>query len=256
MSVKLEDIRTEIYSEKLPENWWDGRFNTMSVGVTEKAFIESVSREPFRRKLVAGLGLSDVQGRFEFSELCLSSFQTIQDGEFVSHPFFQIETVSASAKRRLADSRMDILKLYFDARGYGVRIDGNEVTYFSPLMLRPFQGQTGYCVGGLKRVMAAGRAGEILDVRVSLVSTEKLLEKTDWRCLLRFAKPYDDYLAAAGVEEVECRHFRHSVCGYYAVPLYIGSRCVGARLPLKTQNDEFGPGLKYVSYETYLKYFF
>ncbi len=256
MSVKLEDIQSEVYNEKLPENWWDGRFNVMSVGVTEKAFIEAVSRDPFRRKLVAVLGMPDAGGRFVFSGLCLSSFQVIQNGEFISHPFFRIEAAGDLIQKHLAGSRMDILKLYFDARGYGVRTDGNEITYFSPLMLRPFQGQTGYCIGGLKKITTIGRVGEILDVRVSLVSTEKLLEKTDWRCLLRFAKPYDDYLAAAGVEKVESRHFRYSVCGAYAVPLYIGSRCIGVHLPLKTQNDKFSLGLKYVSYETYLKYFF
>lgn len=148
---------------------------------------------------------------------------------------------------------MDILKLYFDVRGYGVRIDGDEITYFSPLMLRPFRGQTGYCIGGLKKVTTVGHAGDILDTRVSLVSSEELLERADWRCMLRFAKPYSDYFAAAGVEKIERRPFCHSVCKFDAIPLYIGNRCVGVRLPI---GDRLGPGLKYVSYETYLKYFF
>lgn len=89
MSVQLENIRAEIYNEVLPENWWDGRFNTMSVGVTQVACIESVSKEPFCRKIIVGLGLSCDKRTFK-PVLGLSSFQVIRDGEFVSHPFFRL----------------------------------------------------------------------------------------------------------------------------------------------------------------------
>lgn len=235
--VHIESLNLQIYREKLPENWWDGRFNSFSVDVVASGGVEkeSIGDGYYWRKEVCSAFVGD-------SAFCdLVFFSELRDGYFTSYPAFG---VCPSRNRRY--SKREKIELFFDPVGYAAKIDRDEITCYNPLMLRPFRGQTGYCIGAIFREKSLGKNFQ----KMYLVSAQELCDKVKWQDLVKFAKPYDDYFAAARVEEVGVKPLFCNSKSDFPEPLYIGERCVAVRLP-----GEKDGKFEYISYKEYMEKF-
>lgn len=234
--VTIEETNLKIYREKLPQNWWNGRFNSFSAEVVACGDIEEevLEREYYwlRERCSVFVDNSNAFCDFIF-------FSELKDGYLTSYPAFGI---CPTKNRRY--SKREKIELFFDSKGYAAEIAGDEIVSYHPLMLRPFQGQTGYCIGAIFRKKALEKRLQ----QVCAISAQELCDKVKWQDLAKFAKPYNDYFAVAKVEPVPVKSFFRGLCSYKAEPLYIGERCVAVRLPGKGL-DAF----EYISYAEYME---
>ena len=235
--VTIEQTDLQIYREKLSGNWWDGRFKSFFADVVVSGEVEKESTGDgyYWRKEVCSAFVGD-------SAFCdLVFFSELKDGYFTSYPAFG---VCPSRNRRY--SKREKIELFFDPVGYAAKIDGDEITCYNPLMLRPFRRQTGYCIGAIFREKSLGKNFQ----RMYIVSAQELCDKVKWQDLVKFAKPYDDYFAVAHVEQVPVKSFCRDFESYEVVPLYIGEWCVAVRLPGGYQGK-----FEYISYAEYMEKF-
>lgn len=234
----IERLDLNIYREKLPQNWWDGRFKSFFAEVVACGDIEEEVKEPdyyWRRERCSVF----VDGSRAFCDFVF--FSELKDGYLTSYPAFGI--CPARNKRY---SKREKIELFFDTKGYAAEIAGDEIISYNPLMLRPFQGQTGYCIGAIFRKKPLG----IRVPEVCAISAQELCDRVKWQDLVKFAKPYNDYFAAAKVEPVPAKIICRKRGSYKTEPLYIGERCIAVRLP-GAATDEF----EYISYAEYTEKF-
>ena len=239
--VRIEDLDLEIYQEKLSDNWWDGRFNLINAEVVEQGDVieKQIEANHYWLKECCAVFV----GKNDRPVCDFIFFSEMKDGCYTPYPAFM---VSPSRNRRYSKRRK--CELYVDAKGYGANFSAGEVLCYSSLMLPPFKGQTGYCIGTIVRKICLTNNRQSIEI----ASPDVLCDNVKWQDLVKFAKPYDDYFAAARVEEVPSKSFINRGREYKAIPLYIGNRCVAVWLP-NWYVDEYNS--EYISYKEYMENF-
>lgn len=239
----ITKMELNIYRPKLLKQWWDGQFSEVSftMGSANKiaaAFDDAELHQEIHNLLYRG---EDCIG-------ILSSFRILKDEVLVHYPFFRYLPFfrSHALPPKHSDLSTMPLTLYKDCRGYGAHIENGKLICYHPLMLPPFQDQIGYCIGALRQSELIFPQQKNIVTKCSLATIEQLCTNVNWRQLIRFAKPYNDYFAAANVKKVPSKNVYYP--GFWTsttVPLYIGDRCVAVKLW-----DNI-----HISYEEYLEKF-
>lgn len=231
----------EIYKEYLPPCWWDGRFNRFNVKCSWKYKIMTLE-----------LGSETMwQERQWFivmdklTQVSLRSFTTIENGIFTTYSFFKLVTESEPVSEDdFPEASLVYETFYQDPVGYGATTGNNFYSCFNALMLPPFQNQTGYCIGGIYTQTELDKDFQKKKIDRYLVTPKEFCAKVPWQHLMKYAKPYNAYFAAARVKQYPNKIFT----GQRVVPLYIADICVGAEL---LGNQE--PNCReYISFEDYL----
>ena len=232
----------EIYKEILPPCWWDGRFVKFSVKCSQSYNIlamELGSETMWQKR--QWFIFMDKLTRFS-----LSSFATIEGETFTGHPFFSVvQEDKLVFQRDFSEDTLGYETFYQDPVGYGVKIKDRSYISFSALMLPPFQNQTGYCIGGVYFHTEFDKDFQKKMTNCYLVTPEEFCAEVSWKHLVKYAKPYNAYFAAARVKQYPEKLYKERK----VVPLYIAGICVGAELlGAKEQNCR-----EYISFEDYFK---
>lgn len=237
--IEISENLFEVYSENLPQNWWDGSFNVLSAKICRHGRLveERIEENAYWRKerLPLFVGENEIWG-------CLECFSQFRNGQYLPYPAFALtEILPEDGQKSISDFKVS-LELYFDAKGYSASMVSDGVVSYHPLMLRPFQNQTGYCIGGIQRTTFFGKNLS----KYCIITLEHLCDKMRWQDLVRFAKPYSDYFAAAGVSRVISFDFEWMRHVYQTVPLYVGRRCVAVKIQGGIEISD-----QYISYQEY-----
>ena len=213
----------EIYKECLSPCWWDGRFVKINIKCSlmyKILALEFGSKTMWQER--QWFFFMDKQMR-----ISLHSFATIENEIFTGHPFFKLvmenEPVSESD---FPEASLVYETFYQDPVGYGATTGNNFYSSFSALMLPPFQNQTGYCIGGIYFRTELDENFQKKKTENYLVTPEEFCAKISWKHLVKYAKPYNAYFAAARVKQYPDKIFAVRK----VVPLYIANICVGAEL--------------------------
>lgn len=233
----ITKMELNICRPKLLKQWWDGQFSKVHFGLGSVSKIAAVFDDAELHQ--------EIHNELYLGKDCigiLSSFRLLKNEVWVHHPFFSYHPLT----EKRSDLSTTQLTLYKDCNGYGAYIEKGELICYHPLMLPPFQDQIGYCIGALKQSELIFPQQKNIAKKCSLTTIKHLCANVNWQHLIRFAKPYNDYFAAANVKkvpsvEVCCPGHWHS----NTVPLYIGNYCVAVNLW-----DNI-----YISYEEYSEKF-
>lgn len=181
----------------------------------------------------------------KLTQVSLRSFTTIENGIFTTYSFFKLVTESEPVSEDdFPEASLVYETFYQDPVGYGATTGNNFYSCFNALMLPPFQNQTGYCIGGIYTQTELDKDFQKKKIDRYLVTPKEFCAKVPWQHLMKYAKPYNAYFAAARVKQYPNKIFT----GQRVVPLYIADICVGAEL---LGNQE--PNCReYISFEDYL----
>lgn len=275
--LKLSEIAirwVHLYEERSPKGWWKGRFDDFSIiRSTKQGFVlggldfhklDEDYRESIKDQLASNRYPVEISERIKGDTFwrcervpfyyggdkfgLLESFSLLENGVYKEYPIFSLIVDSipyrGSYKDHPADEDSIKVRLSFDSVGYSASIVEGGVICYHPLMLPPSEQETGACIGGIQRFVPFGKRLSVL----SVISPEALCERMQWQDLVKYAKPYSDYFAAAGVSEVKAEKFRSTSRNvtYRACPLYIGKRCIAVKIGASNSLEE-----KYISYEEY-----
>ena len=237
----------KIYKEKLPPQWWDGRFNVIDVKCSLNFGIElsEIGLDYLWQKRKSAFFMNETTSMF------LQSFVSIKDGVYRNHAYFRL-VKDAQKKVSIQDCSKDdwiFERFYVDAIGYGAKVEKNCYSAYHALMLPPFQNQTGYCIGALCYVTEFDNyMGTKKKMDVYVLTPEEFCAKVPWQHLMKYAKPFDDFFDAARICTFpEKSYLDRRQRGRRVVPLYIGTSCAGAEIP-----DAKESGCReYISFEDY-----
>ena len=238
----------EIYSENLVPDWWDGCFNPVDVqcSLDFKIVASKIGSDSLWLERKSAIFMNETTSMF------LQSFVTIEDGVYRNHAYFSLvkEKDAAVSCPDCPNDMLTFERFYIDATGYGAKVEKNVYSAFHALMLPPFQGQTGYCIGAVfYETKFDGKTGK-KKTDPYLVTSEEFCKNVPWRHLIKYAKPYNEYFRAAQVQKFPDKIYTQ-INGRMrkVVPLYITGNCIGAEIL-----DGEIPGCReYVSFEDYLK---
>lgn len=234
---EITSMELHLYKEELPKQWWDGQlievlFGLGSANKIAAAFGDAELHQEIHNELYLGKEYVGI----------LSSFRLLKNQVLVHYPFFGYYSLPP----KCSGPSTTQLTLYKDCHGYGAHIENGELICYHPLMLPPFQNQTGYCIGALMQSELIFPQPKNIAKKCYLTTTKQLCANVDWQHLVRFAKPYNDYFAAANVKKIPSEVFYYRKQPYgLTVPLYLGDQCVAVYL------NKCG----YISYTEYLEKF-
>ena len=237
----------EIYSEKFVPNWWDGRFSPIDAKccLDFKIVASEIGSDSLWQERKSAIFMNETTSMF------LQSFVTIEDGVYRNHAYFSLvkEDDTAVSCQDCPDDVLTFERFYIDPAGYGVKLEKNGYSSFHALMLPPFQGQTGYCIGAVFYKTEFDEKTGKKKTNPYLVTPEEFCKNVPWQHLVKYAKPYNEYFRAARVQKF-CDKVYTQINGRMrkVVPLYITGNCIGAEIL-----DGEIPGCReYVSFEDYL----